>query len=183
MNDAFNEKLQIIAGTESSQKAEKQLSEADKKKISESFFKLFFNLSFTNWLRGKTLGASWYTALQQLEQFVNSKNGKNPASLYLRQIFAAHKIKWNQVMMTNKHRDDMLNPTPEQKQKWNQRVAQNVHSSMTSLNDTLKSYELPEQKTEKSQSAQQDAIKLAAQKMQMLIMLRLKQNQRGGMAA
>lgn len=178
MNDAFKTNMQIIAGEEPQKTQGKQLSDADKKKISEQYFKLFFNLTYTNWLRGKTLGESWYTALQQIEQFVNSKNAKNPAALYMRQVFAAHKAKWSQVMMTNKHREDVLQATPEQKQKWNQLAAQNVTTAINSLNGALKTYELPEQKAEKAQ-AQQDSVKLAAQKMQMLIMLRMKQNQRG----
>lgn len=182
MTDAFNKNMQIISGVENSKTQDKQLSDADKKVISESYFKLFFNLTYANWLRGKTLGESWFTALSQLEQFVKSKNANNQAALYLRQIFAAHKTKWAHVMMTNKHRDDVLQPTPEQKQKWNQQTAQNVTAAMNSLNTTLKIYDLSEQKNNKSQTAQQDAFKIAAQKMQMLIMLQMKQKQ-SGMAA
>lgn len=181
MNNAFEKNMRIIAGEEPQKMQGKQLSDADKKKISEEYFKLFFNLTYINWLRGKTLGESWYLALQQIEQFVNSKNAKKPAALYMRQVFAAHKAKWSQIMMTNKHREDILQTTPEQKQKWNQQTAQNVSASMNYLNAALKTYELPEQKAEKAQ-AQQNSMKLAAQKMQMLIMLRMKQNQRGMVA-
>lgn len=184
MNDAFNKNMQIITGKEPQSDKAKQLSESDKKKISKFYFRLFFNLAFTNWLRGKTLGQSWYMALSQLEQFVKSKNANNPAALYLRQVFAAHKARWSQVIMTNKHRDDMLQGSPEEKKQWNQRVAKSVSEAMNTLNDTLKAYDLPEQqKSENKQSAQQDVFKNAAQKMQMLIMLQLKQKQNGGMAA
>lgn len=182
MTDAFDKNMQIISGAENLKTQDKQLSDTDKQKISEAYFKLFFNLTYTNWLRGKTLGNSWFTALSQLEQFVKSKNGNNQAALYLRQIFAAHKTKWDQVMMTNKHRDDVLQPTPEQKQKWNQRTAKAVTDSMNSLNGILKTYEVPEQKNNKPQTAQQDAFKIAAQKMQMLIMLQMKQKQNGMVA-
>ena len=154
MNEAFEKNMRIIAGENMHDNQSKQLSEQDKNKLSESYFKLFFNLTYNNWLRGKKLGESWYTALNQLEQFITSKKSNNPASLYLRQIFASNKTKWAQVMMTSKHRDDVLQPTPEQKQNWNQIASKNISNALTMLNETIKAYTPTEQMTFKKATQQ-----------------------------
>ena len=179
MNDAFEKNMQIIAGANLQNEQEKQLSAADKKKLSDNYFKLFFNLSYTNWLRGRSLGEAWYIAIKQMQQFIENKNGNNQASLYLRQIFASHKAKWSQVMMTSQHRDDILELTPEQKQNWNQRVAQNTTSALNILNDIIKTYSKPSSDNNKQAQTQQSDLKMAVQKMQTLIMLQLKNKQNG----
>ena len=176
MMDDFDKNMQVIAGADSQQNQELQLSDADKKKLSEQYFKLFLNLTYTNWLRGKTLGQAWYTALSQLEQFIKNKKSHNPASLYLRQIFAAHKTKWAQVMMTNKHRDEVLDIKPELKQKWAQRAAQNTTSALNALNEIEKSYTKPQESDKKHTN---NELKIAADKMQLMIMLQMKKNQKG----
>ncbi len=182
MSDAFETNMRIIAGENLQPTQEKQLSDADKKKISESYFQLFFNLTYTNWLRGKSLGEAWYASLQQIKQFVESKKGNNNAALYLRQIFASHKAKWAQVIMTSKHRDDVLQATPEQKQKWAQRAAQNTTAALNALGDIIKTYSQPTQDNKKTQNAQPIDFKVAAQKMQMLIMLKARNREKGAAA-
>lgn len=181
MKDLFETNMRIIAGENLEKNQEKQLSDIDKKKITDAYFKLFFNLTYTNWLRGKTLGEAWYASLAQLEQYVNNKKGVNSASLYLKQIFAAHKTKWSQVMMTNKHRDDVLQATPEQKQKWTQETAKNTTSALNTLNETIKEFA---QTQDKAQTMQNNSYQVAAEKMRMLIMMRIQQrNRQSGMAA
>lgn len=179
MTDNFETNMRLVAGENLHPTQEKQLSDVDKKKISESYFQLFFNLTYTNWLRGKTLGEAWYVSLQQIKQFVESKKGNNPAALYLRQIFASHKAKWSQVMMTSNHRDDVLQPTPEQKQNWSQRTAQNTTAALNALADIIKTYSQQEQDNNKIQTTD---FKSAAQKMQLLIMLKTKGREKGAAA-
>lgn len=184
MNDDFNKNMQIITGANPQNSTVKQLTDADKKKISDAYFSLFFNLTFTNWIRGGNLGNAWYKALSQIKQFVGAKQPSNPATMYMRQICAAHNARWAQVMMTNKHRDDVLDATPEQKQQWNARTAQNTTNALKILNDTVAAYTATQQKdTQQSQASQSDAIKIAAQKMQMMILMQMRQKQNGGMVA
>ena len=45
MIDAFDKNMMIIAGENPKSTQEKQLNATDKKKISDEYFKLFFNLS------------------------------------------------------------------------------------------------------------------------------------------
>lgn len=183
MNDDFDKNMQIISGADVQKRNAVQLSAADKKKISDAYFKMFFNLTFTNWLRGGNLGTAWYKALSQIKQFVGTKNPSNPAAMYLRQIYAAHNARWAQVMMTNPHRDDVITATADIKQKWNTRATQNTAAALQVLNSTITAYALQQQNNKSTTVPQSDAIKIAAQKMQMMILMQMRQNQNGGMAA
>lgn len=116
MNDDFNKYMQIIAGANINKSPDGQLTDTDKKNLGDAYFQLFYNLAATNWIRGGTLGTAWYHAISQIKQFVASKNAANPVALYLRQIFAAHKARWAQLMMTSPHRDDTVD-APSEKNK------------------------------------------------------------------
>lgn len=177
MINAFDKNMQIITGNSIDDTKEKNLSKIDKKKISDAYFKLFFNLTYTNWLRGKNLGESWYTSLNQLEQYVKNKKSDNVAALYLRQIFAAHKTRWSQIMMTHENRDDFLNPTPEQKKQWLQDTARNITSAMNTLNKVIKEFSQSNQSANIN-SSKKGIYHSGAEKIQMLIMMQLKQNQK-----
>lgn len=177
MEDQFNQYMKIIAGENIQKKQEKVLSEADKKKISAAYFQLFYSLSFANWLKGTSLGQAWYKAIEQLKSFISSKSSENPATMYMRQIFAAHKAKWSQLIMTSPLKDTKIECTPEKKQEWNMRVAKNTNEALKNLNDTLALYETKEQKNQKP--VQQSEFLSAQQKMQMLILWQMQnQNER-----
>lgn len=178
MIDAFDKNMMIIAGENPKSTQEKQLNATDKKKISDEYFKLFFNLTYSNWLRGGNLGAAWYSAIEQIKQFVTAKNANNPASMYMRQIFVAHNARWAQVMMTNRHRNDVIDAPATQKQSWRERAAKNTTAALKALNDTVAAYTPRAQakaNATNAQPAQVDALRSAAQKMQMLIMTQMRQ--------
>lgn len=175
MNDAFEKNMALIAGANDQKKQEKALTDADKKKISSAYMKLFYSLSFAHWMRGISLGQAWYKALEQTKAFIASKSSENPATMYMRQIFAAHKAQWSKRIMTSPNKDKILNCPPEKKQEWNMRIAKNTNGALKTLNDTLALYAEKEQKNQKP--AQQSEFLSAQQKMQMLLMWQA-QNQR-----
>lgn len=177
MQDNFNQYMKIIAGEKPQRTQEKTLSEADKKKISAAYFQLFYSLSFANWLKRTSLGQAWYKAIEQLKSFISSKSPENPATMYMRQIFAAHKAKWSQLIMTSPLKDTQIECTPEKKQEWNMRVAKNTTDALKNLNDMLALYKTNEQPKQKT--VQQSEFLSAQQKMQMLIMWQMQnQNER-----
>lgn len=178
MEVSFNQAMQMVAGESQKKSQEKQLSAEDKKKISSAYFQLFYALSFTNWIQGKSLGQAWYKAIEQMKSFISSKNPENPTIMYMRQIFAAHKTKWSQHIMTSPLKDKVLELTPEKKQEWNMKVAKSVNEALKILNEKIALYE-PEKKIDKNNAKGQSGFLSAQQKMQMLIMWQIQnQNQR-----
>ena len=180
MNDDFNKYMQMIAGQSPQKSGEQQLSDADKKKLSDAYFELFFNLSAINWLRGGNLGHAWYAAMAQMKSYTKSKNANNPASMYIRQIFAAHNARWSQIMMTNPHRDDIIDAPTEKRQEWLKRVSPKVSDMLKTLNETIAVYNVNDDKN-KNQSGQnitQNAYTDAAKRMQMMILMRMREHVR-----
>ena len=169
MNNDFNQYMQIIAGATVQKSSEKQLTNTDKKKIADAYFELFYNLTAVNWLRGGNLGRAWYNTMAQMKQFVESKNANNPANLYMRQIFAAHNTRWSQIMMTNPHRNDTIDAPTEKKQEWMKRVSPKVSGMLKVLNETIAAY---------NEKNPQEAYINAAKRMQMMILMRMREHVR-----
>ena len=178
MEEDFNKYMKIIAGKNTQNTQQKNLSDIDKQKISSAYFQLFYNLSFANWLKGCSLGEAWYKAIEHMKAFISTKNQKNPATMYIRQIFAAHKIKWSHLIMTSQNKDSKINCNSEKRQEWNKRVAKNIADSLKIINDSIALYAAKEQSTE-NPSIQKSGFLSAQQKMQMLIMWQVqKQNEK-----
>lgn len=173
MNDDFNKYMQIISGANLKKSQEKQLSDADRKKLSDAYFELFYNLTATNWVQGGNLGHAWYVAINQMKSYVATKSAKNPAGLYLRQLFAAHNARWGQLMMTSPHREDTVDVSAEKRAEWKQRIAQKINAALKTLNTITAEYELKKQNPQ--------LFNMAAQNIAMQIQLRARQN--GGMGA
>lgn len=183
MADKFNEYMQIIAGANPQKSNAKQLSDADKKKLSSNYFELFYNLTATNWLRGGNLGRAWYVALNQMKQYITAQAPNNPAAMYLRQVFAAHNTRWAQIMMTSPHRNDTIDAPADKRAEWTARVAQKTTAALNDLNSVLAQYRV-ETKTQQANTAtKQAAMRTAMQNIQMQILMQMKRQQNGGMAA
>ena len=140
MTDEFDKNIAIISGAGVAQDSHKSISNIDKKKLADAYFKLFYNLTYTNWLRGGNLGRAWYTALAQTKQFIMARDERNSASLYLKQIFSAHSVRWGRVMMTNQHREDVINADDTKKQQWRERAAKNTTFALDTLKNIVAQY-------------------------------------------
>ena len=144
MNAQMKNNLGILMGRQSAPN-KIQLSENDKKQLSDAYFALFFALAGANWGRGsQTLGAAWYQALKQIKSMIGAKDKANPVTMYLKQIFAAHSTKWAEVMMTSPKKDSPLECTPEQRSQWNSEQAKNIATAMATINKTLSLYQQKE---------------------------------------
>lgn len=182
MADEFDKNIQMIMGKSVNQAP--QLSADDKKSIAVAYQKLFANLTYNNWLRGGTLGNAWYKTLSQMKQFIQSNGTASPAAMYMRQIFASHSAEWSKVMMTNPNRESVLDVDEKTRAKWNARTAQEMTAARESMMAMVKKYQAAEKDaSSKNKTATQDAFRAAAQKMQMLMILQMRQKQNGGMAA
>ncbi len=171
MDAEFQQKMAILSGQVVQKQKPIELSNDEKQKLSANYFKLFFGLTLSNWLAGNTLGASWHKALSQVESYVNSKNANSPAAMYIRQIHAAHRAKWSKTVMTNPHREDKINCTPEKEAKWKEFAAKDIKSGLDAMNEILAKYQAKE--------ANKDMPKVSyvdAQKQLQLIMMRQVQN-------
>lgn len=176
MNQTFQQNMAIVSGAAPA--LQPQLSQADKDKMAKSYFQMYFGLAMVNWLNGGTLGAAWHRALGQMNAFATGSTGNNPATMYLRQIHAAHRARWAQVMMQNPNREKTLQTSPEQKREWMTLANRDVSTAMASANEITGRF-----KTNEKQPMQAAQYMDAQKKMQMMIQMRIMQNQNGSMAA
>ena len=186
MTDEFDKNIAIISGAGVAQDSHKSISNIDKKKLADAYFKLFYNLTYTNWLRGGNLGRAWYTALAQTKQFIMARDERNSASLYLKQIFSAHNVRWGRVMMTNQHREDVINADDTKKQQWRERAAKNTTFALDTLKNIVAQYNTHQTKNQSTinpGNMTPDALKNATKKLQTLIIMQLQQKQNGGIGA
>lgn len=181
MNDIFQQNMTIIAGDKAQNPNEKQLSADDKKKISDAYFKLYYGLTFANWMRGGTLANAWFQALEQVKSFISSKNAQNSAAMYMRQVNAAHNARWSKIIMTNPNKDKTVQCPPDKKQELNALINRDINQGLASLNEVLGKYAV---KQNPSQMQNPQAAFISAQKkMQMMVQWQMQQHQNGGMAA
>lgn len=95
--------------------AKTELTQKEKEQITKAYSDLVLGIISTKWAqKGKTLGQAWYDSLNEMEAFVKDKEASNPANLYLKQLFSSHKVKWQQLMMTDKNKDEMLDCSAEE---------------------------------------------------------------------
>jgi len=175
MEQTLEQNMAIVMG----QKVPKELelSRDDKEKLSAAYFKLYFGLTFANWLRGGTLGAAWHRAMQQVAAMINSKNAANPAAMYLRQVHAAHKARWAKVIMTNPNRDKEIECSDKNRAKWTGAANKNVGDAMATVNGVLAAY-----KSAEKPDAKPAQYATAAQKLQAIIISQMKERQLGRVA-
>lgn len=95
--------------------AKTELTQKEKEQITKAYSDLVLGIISTKWAqKGKTLGQAWYDALNEMEVFMKNKDASNPANLYLKQLFSSHKVKWQQLMMTDKNKDEILDCSTEE---------------------------------------------------------------------
>lgn len=154
----FEKHMQIIAGMDVSNDNKMQLSDTDKKRIGDAYFKLFYNLTYANWLRGGNLGTAWFRALKQLNEFIMKKNANNPAIMYLQQLFSSHNTRWSKEMMTNKNRDMELDLSFAEKQDFTQKSARGVNQALSALREIISVYEMSDVDKKHAPTAQKMSI-------------------------
>lgn len=184
MADDFNKNMQIIMGKSAQRDVE--LSADDKKNLSTAYQKLFANLTYNHWLRGGTLGKAWYNTLTQMKQFIQSMGTSGPAAMYLRQMFASHSAEWAKVMMTNPNRETVLDVDEKTKSEWNRRTATDLTGARESILAMVNKYKAAEKSARASDNnttKSPDMFNAAAQKIRMLMILRMQQKRNNGMAA
>lgn len=151
-----------------------ELSPEEKKQLSGAYFELFFALTASNWAnKGKTLGQAWYTALQQIESWIKAQNGLNPTTLYLKQLFASHKVKWQQVMMNSKNKDQVLECSLEELAAWKSKAAKDTSKNLEILNSIMKKYK----EVEKAKSEKPKEYQIAKEQMIKMYMAQIMQKQ------
>lgn len=95
--------------------AKTELTQKEKEQITKAYSDLVLGIISTKWAKkGKTLGQAWYDSLNEMEAFVKNKEASNSANLYLKQLFSSHKVKWQQLMMTDKNKDEILDCSTEE---------------------------------------------------------------------
>ncbi len=101
---------------------------ADKKRqLGNAYLKLYFGLSCMNWTGKKNLGTAWQTAFSQVQNIINARDEKNPATQFLKVMHETHKQTWPRHIMTHPQRDAMFNGDPTQMREY---AIRNIRSAM-----------------------------------------------------
>ena len=102
--------------------------DADKKRqLGNAYLKLYFGLSCMNWTGKKNLGTAWQTAFSQVQNIINARDEKNPATQFLKVMHETHKQTWPRHIMTHPQRDAMFNGDPTQMRDY---AIRNIRSAM-----------------------------------------------------
>lgn len=134
--------------------------DADKKRqLGNAYLKLYFGLSCMNWTGKKNLGTAWQTAFSQVQNIINARDEKNPATQFLKVMHETHKQTWPRHIMTHPQRDAMFNGDPTQMRDYAIRNIRSAMGEITLLTSQCKF------ETDKSQdkAATKQPLQVAAQ--------------------
>ncbi len=136
----YEKVMELITAKNNDTHQEDMISNADKEKISQAYFQLFYALTLSHWMRSGTLGQAWYKALEQVKTFISAQDKLNPAVSYMQQLSFSHNLRWSKIMMTNKNKDQTLQHTTEDMDTWKQYVINDVNKALETLKGMIKQY-------------------------------------------
>lgn len=130
-----------------------------KRQLGNAYLKLYFGLSCMNWTGKKNLGTAWQTAFSQVQNIINARDEKNPATQFLKVMHETHKQTWPRHIMTHPQRDAMFNGDPTQMRDYAIRNIRSAMGEITLLTSQCKF------ETDKSQgkAAAKQPLQVAAQ--------------------
>ena len=112
----------------------------DRKELAVAYLQMFSGFAWRNWTNKYSLGRAWQTALAQCAAFTDTKNDKNPAAKYLKNVYEAHKKYWSRVIMTHDGRDNTINPNDQEIQKLRAHGERMIREAMDKINLILARY-------------------------------------------
>ena len=118
----------------------KIVSPVDRKELAAAYLEMFSGFAWRNWTNKYSLGRAWQTALAQCAAFTDTKNDKNPAAKYLKNVYEAHKKYWSRVIMTHDGRDNTINPNDQEIQKLRAHGERMIREAMDKINLILARY-------------------------------------------
>ncbi len=118
----------------------KIVSPIDRKELAAAYLQMFSGFAWRNWTNKYSLGRAWQTALAQCGAFCDTKNKKNPAAKYLKNVYDAHKKYWSRVIMTHGARDNVINPDDQEIKKLRAHGERMIRESMDKINLILARY-------------------------------------------
>jgi len=118
----------------------KIVSPVDRKELAVAYLQMFSGFAWRNWTNKYSLGRAWQTALAQCAAFTDTKNDKNPAAKYLKNVYEAHKKYWSRVIMTHSGRDNTINPNDQDIKKLRAHGERMIREAMDKINLILARY-------------------------------------------
>lgn len=118
----------------------KIVSPVDRKELAAAYLQMFSGFAWRNWTNKYSLGRAWQTALAQCAAFTDTKNDKNPAAKYLKNVYEAHKKYWSRVIMTHGGRDNTINPDDQDIKKLRAHGERMIREAMDKINLILARY-------------------------------------------
>ncbi len=118
----------------------KIVSPFDRKELAGTYLMMFTGFTWRNWTNKYSLGRAWQTALAQCGAFADTKNDKNPAAKYLKNVYGAHKKYWSRVIMTHGGRDNVINPDDNKIKELRAHGERMIREAMDKINLILARY-------------------------------------------
>ena len=118
----------------------KIVSPIDRKELASAYLQMFSGFAWRNWTNKYSLGRAWQTALAQCGAFADTKNKKNPAAKYLKNVYETHKKYWSRVIMTHGARENTINPDDNKIKELRAHGERMVREAMDKINLILARY-------------------------------------------
>ena len=133
----------------------KTIDSAERKKLVDTYLKLYSGFAWVNWTNKQSLGRAWQTAFAQCDGFMQSKNKNNPVAKYLNNVADAHKAYWSRVIMTHQNSPNTLNKTPDELNQMKQYGQKQIREAMDIINLIAAKYNVHTEELEKSNQQSQ----------------------------
>lgn len=131
-----------------------------KRQLGNAYLKLYFGLSCLNWTNKKNLGTAWQTAFTQVQNIINARDEKNPATQFLKVMHETHKSTWPRHIMTHPQRDAVFNGNEQEMREY---AIRNVRSAMGEITLLSSQAEFSLDKSKATVAAKQP-LRVAAEK-------------------
>jgi hypothetical protein len=152
MNSELEKNLAMISGKTADEIAANQLSDIDRAQMSNALDTLFSGLTMLNWLNGGGLGDAWSVSLDQLRKMVYGITDVNPAVVFLRQLTADHRLKWQKTIASGVNFNEHINCSANNRKEYVDHANAQIEEGVSILRQKISEFNSGEARTVRTDS-------------------------------
>jgi len=118
----------------------KTLPVSERKKLADAYLNMFAGFSWLNWTNKYSLGRAWQTALSQCATFIETKDNKNPAARYVKNLSDSHRKFWARIIMTHSASQNTIDQNDEKIKQFRIQAERMIQESIDIINLVMAQY-------------------------------------------
>lgn len=118
----------------------KTLPVSERKKLADAYLNMFAGFSWLNWTNKYSLGRAWQTALSQCATFIETKDTKNPAARYVKNLSDSHRKFWARIIMTHSASQNTIDQNDEKIKQFRIQAERMIQESIDIINLVMAQY-------------------------------------------